>query len=177
MPIWLKIILIVFSSLLFVWLLIILMTLIILQIYKSKLNHMRMGLNIILAQKYDVAVVLAKFLLSNDIVLPEDIMLEFNLDEKPNFNYFNTFERKSIGKRINDIVDTLVLISHENNLDDNLRYITLKGSIDDIEKQQKHNILNYNNKVNGYNYWVKFIPFRLISKIFKIKLKNEIVEK
>ncbi len=177
MPIWLKIILIVFSSLLFVWLLIILMTLIILKIYKSKLNHMRMALNIILAQKYDVAVVLAKFLLSNDILLPEDIMLEFNLDEKPNFNYFNTFERKSIGKRINDIVDTLVLISHENNLDDNLRYITLKSSIDDIEKQHKHTILNYNNKVSGYNYWVKFIPFRLISKIFKIKLKSEIVEK
>ena len=47
---------------------------------------------------------------------------------------------------------------------------------DDVEKQYRHMILTYNNNVWACNYWVGFIPFRPISKIFKIQKKKQINE-
>ena len=177
MPKVLLVVLIVIGSIIALWLLTVFATLIILAIYNHQIKRNRMSINIILAQKYDVAGVLAKFLLSNQVELPEEIISEFNLMEKPDFNYFNTFERKSIGTRINEIINDLTTLARENNFEENSRYQTLKNSIEDVEKQYKHVILTYNNKVGDYNYWVRFIPFRLVSKIFNIKQKKIINEK
>ncbi len=177
MPKVLLVILIIIGSIIALWLLIIFATLIILAIYNHQIKRNRMSINIILAQKYDVAGVLAKFLLNNQVELPEEIINEFNLMGKSNFSYFNTFERKSIGTRINEIINELTTLSKDNKFEDNPRYQTLKNSIEDVEKQYKHVILVYNNKVGDYNYWIRFIPFRLVSKIFNIKTKKTINEK
>ncbi|MDD7736402.1 MAG: hypothetical protein SOW55_02070 [Bacilli bacterium] len=173
---WLIILLCCLGGIIALWLLLIVVVLILLFVLKNKIGRNKVSINIILAQKFDVANVLAKFLLENGIELPSEVKDEFNITDKPNFNSFTTFERKTVGKRINECTNTLKEIADNSFLKDNKRYITLSDSIDDVEKQYRHMILTYNNNVWAYNYWVGFIPFRPISKIFKIQKKKQINE-
>lgn len=168
MPEWLIIVLICVGAIVAIWLLIILLISIALIVCNNHINRNRMGINIILAQKHDVSNVLAKHLLEQGVVLPDEIRKEFNLSDKPNFESFTTFERKSIGFRIDEVIESLIKIANENHIEDQ-RFITLQNSIEDINKQHRRAIATYNNRVWFYNYWIKFIPYRLISKLFKIK--------
>lgn len=173
---WLIVLLCCLGGILTLWLLLIITVLILLFVLKNKIARNRISINIILAQKFDVANVLAKFLLENGINLPSEVKDEFNIGDKPNFNSFTTFERKTVGKRIDEFISLLKEIAESSFLKDNMRYITLSDSIADAEKQYRHMILTHNNNVWAYNYWVGFIPFRPISKIFKIQKKKQINE-
>ena len=168
MPEELLIVLICVGSIIGLWILSLIAVSIVLLYCHNKIKRNKMGINIILAQKYDVSGLLAKELVSLDVELPEEIVDEFNLKNKPNFDSFSTFERKSVGKRIEEIVSTLLEIVERLNFD-NKRILTIKKSIEDIEKRHRHVIISQNNLIMAYNYWVKFKPYRLVSKLFKIK--------
>ena len=168
MPKELLIVLICLGSLLALWLLSLIAVSCVLLFCHKKIKRNKMGINIILAQKYDVSGVLAKELASLDVELPEQIVEEFNLKNKPNFDSFSTFERKSVGKQIAEIVSTLLEIVERLNFD-NKRISTINKSIEDIEKRHRHVNISQNNLIMAYNYWVKFKPYRPISKLFKIK--------
>lgn len=165
----LEITLICIAAILGAWLLIVLALSIVLAIYIHKIKRKKSSISIILAQKYDVAVVLAKYLISMNEKIPSDILADLNLQNTPDFNYYSTFERKNIGDRINDIITKLKEIGNSSSYLNEIRYITLKNSTDDVDKQYKHAILSYNNLVWGYNYWIKFIFYRPISLLFKLK--------
>ena len=67
---WLIILLCCLGGIIALWLLLIVVVLILLFVLKNKIGRNKVSINIILAQKVDVANVLAKFLLENGIELP-----------------------------------------------------------------------------------------------------------
>lgn len=175
MPMTLRIILWCMVGILSLWLMIIAFVSIILLIINKQIKRNYDGINIILAQKYDISVVYAKFLIDSNVDIPNSIKEELNIAPKPNFSLFNTFERKKIGIRLNEIIDELNKISGSIEIEDQKRLNTLKNSMSDVEKQYRHKILNYNTSVWNYNYWVGFLPFQPISKLLKIKKKKEMI--
>ena len=150
MPEELLIVLICLGSIIGLWILSLIAVSIVLLYCNNKIKRNKMGINIILAQKYDVSGLLAKELVSLDVELPEEIIDEFNLKNKPNFDSFSTFERKSVGKFIEEIVSTLLETVERLNFD-NKRIITIKKSIEDIEKRHRHVIISQNNLIMTYN--------------------------
>ena len=162
------------GGILLIWLIIIVFVTIILLVLNKRIKRGRDGINITLAQKYDVSVVLAKLLLDSNVELSDEIKEVLNLNNKPNFKLCNTLERKRYGLQLNQIIDELIQISSNVEVEDHKRLLTLKNAMIDLDKRYKHRILIYNNKVWTYNYWLHFLPFSLISKLFKLKEKKEI---
>ena len=157
----------VLGGLLALWLLIVIILLISIIVLKRNIRREKSAINIILAQKYDIAIVLAKFYIENQVILPQEVQEELNLNKAGNSS-FSTFERKTISKRIEGIIEALIHIDDES-IVNNSRCISLKNSISDVETQYRRKINAYNNHVAGYNYWINFIFFKPITKIFKIK--------
>lgn len=173
MPVEITILLCVLGGLLALWLLIVIILSIVLGVLKRNARREKSAINIILAQKYDIAIVLAKFYVENQIALPQEIQEELNLNNKVGNPSFSTFERKTISKRIDGIVETLIRIEDES-IVDNSRCISLKNSISDVETQYRRKINAYNNHVGAYNYWINFIFYKPITKLFKIKKMDSI---
>ena len=149
------------------WLLIVVITSIILGLLSTRIKRKKIGLNIVLAQKHDISMVLAKELLELNVNLPVEVKEELNLN-KSDFDKFNTQERNQVGKKISETI-TLLLEAASSLQEDNSKVNKFVNSLQDIEKQHRHLIISFNNVVSAYNYWVRFIPFRPISKLFRIK--------
>lgn len=150
-----------------IWILIVVITSIILGVLSTRIKRKKIGLNIVLAQKHDISMVLAKELLELNVNLPVEVKEELNLN-KSDFDKFNTQERNQVGKKISETI-TLLLEAASSLQEDNSKVNKFVNSLQDIEKQHRHLIISFNNVVSAYNYWVRFIPFRPISKLFRIK--------
>ena len=149
------------------WFVIVVITSIILGVLSTRIKRKKIGLNIVLAQKYDISMVLAKELLELNVNLPVEVKEELNLN-KSDFDKFNTQERNQVGKKISETI-TLLLEAASSIQEDNSKVNKFVNSLQDVEKQHRHLIISFNNVVSAYNYWVRFIPFRPISKLFRIK--------
>ena len=149
------------------WFVIVVITSIILGVLSTRIKRKKIGLNIVLAQKYDISMVLAKELLELNVNLPVEVKEELNLN-KSDFDKFNTQERNEVGKKISETI-TLLLEAASSIQEDNSKVNKFVNSLQDVEKQHRHLIISFNNVVSAYNYWVRFIPFRPISKLFRIK--------
>ena len=149
------------------WFVIVVITSIVLGVLSTRIKRKKIGLNIVLAQKYDISMVLAKELLELNVNLPEEVKEELNLN-KSGFDKFNTQERNQVGKKISETI-TLLLEAASSIQEDNSKVNKFVNSLQDIEKQHRHLIISFNNVVSAYNYWVRFIPFRPISTLFRIK--------
>ena len=149
------------------WFVIVVITSIILGVLSTRIKRKKIGLNIVLAQKYDISMVLAKELLELNVNLPVEVKEELNLN-KSDFDKFNTQERNQVGKKISETI-TLLLEAASSLQEDNSKVNKFVNSLQDVEKQHRHLIISFNNVVSAYNYWVRFIPFRPISKLFRIK--------
>ena len=179
MPVWLIVVLSCLGGVIGLWLISVLIGVIFLFVNKKQIHRIEVAINIILAQKYDVSIVLAKFLVDNNIELSENLIADLKLNDKLNFSAFSTLERKSVSETINTITNELIDIAKKVELEAQKRLHTLLSSIADIEKQYRHEIISYNNKVWAYNYWINFLPFKPISKLLRLKEKkqmNEIVK-
>ena len=162
MPIWLIAILSCLGVLLGLWIINVIIGVIFLFVNKKQIHHIETSLSIILAQKYDVSFVLAKFLVDSGIELSEKLQYELRLNKKLNFTSFETGERKKIANHINDIVTELLQVASKADVEDKKRLHTLINSLSDAEKQSRHEVISYNNKVWAYNYWINFLPFKPI---------------
>lgn len=148
------------------WILIGIVLSIVLVVLSNKIKRKKVGLNIILAQKYDISKALAIELMESGVELDEKVKKAFRLN-KSSIDKFSTSERNLIGKRITSIISMLLdLASNET---ENARVIKLVNSLQDVEKEYRHLIISTNSIVAAYNYWVKFIPYRPISKLFRLK--------
>lgn len=174
MPTWLLVSFIVLCVLLGLWILLIVAVSVALILLSRQIERSKSGINIILAQKYDVTIVLAKYLLDLNVKISDEIKKEFNLEKKPSFDRFATLERLSIGQRIDDIVLEIFAKISEEELNSDPRVETLSNSIEDIDRQYKHIILSHNNRIWAYNYWIRFKPYAPVAKIFKLKAKSAI---
>ena len=68
----------VLGGLLALWLLIVIILLISIIVLKRNIRREKSAINIILAQKYDIAIVLAKFYIENQVILPQEVQEELN---------------------------------------------------------------------------------------------------
>lgn len=137
-----------------------------------KLKIKEHGINVILAQKFDLLVTLGKYLESHNAHLPEDVKVALSLDDYGNLKAMSTSERLSIKNLLMSTLNTMFFIAEENGLKDDKKYLTLKHSLKDVDENHRKKIALYNADATAYNYWVNSILFRPISRLFKIKGKD-----
>jgi hypothetical protein len=137
-----------------------------------KLKRREHGINVILAQKFDLLVTLGNFMEDKGAKLPENIKDALIINDYSNLKTINTYERLSVKNLLSNTLNTMFYIAEEHGMRESEKYITLKNSLKDVDNHHRKEVALYNADATAYNYWVKTFFFRPISKIFKIKEKE-----
>jgi hypothetical protein len=138
-------------------------------ILSKTLRKKNKNLMIVLAQKFDLCVILAKDMMTKGIALPEDIKLDLNLDSNPAKGLKSTTERFLVANHIKNISMTLKAIYDASPIvNEDLKCQTIVNSIAESDSLRANEVVSYNNYAMAYNYWIMFPIFRPLSKLFKI---------
>ena len=78
-----------------------------------------------------------------------------------------------IKKKLSYINNELTASCEENEeVKNNDEYILIKENIKQLDSVYRSNVIMYNADVLGYNYWIRFLPFRYLWLLFRLKLKD-----
>ena len=141
-----------------------------------KTNHQmkrkQHGINVILAQKFDLLVTLGRFMELNNTKLPEDVKVALNIEDYGKLKSMSTTERLSVKNLLMNTLSTMFFLAEENGLKEDSKYITLKNSLKDVDEHHRKEIALYNADATAYNYWVNSLLFRPIKLLFNLKEKE-----
>ena len=78
-----------------------------------------------------------------------------------------------IKKNLSYINNELTILCDENESINNCdEYILIKENIKQLDSVYRSNVIMYNADVLGYNYWIRFLPFRYLWLLFRLKIKD-----
>ncbi len=126
----------------------------------------------LLAQQYDLILILAKMIKDEGVELPEDLLISLNLHEQQ--KALSTMERLNIKKSIHKTANGLILVGETTRLKDDQKFIVIRSSLNSFNLDYRKEVVLYNQDIYAYNYWINFLFFRVISKIFKMQKKEYI---
>lgn len=138
----------------------------------KKINNRNNIIYSLMTQQYDLIVILADYLLKNNVNLPNDLIISLNLHEQE--KELSTMERFNIKNTINRISSGLLLVAETTSIKDEKDYLSLKHSLNSFNKDYRKEVVLFNQAVYAYNYWIKFIFFRPIAKLFKMNKKDSL---
>lgn len=164
---------IVFSSLALVYILLFLMNLAFIHIFLKKLKEHKHALNIIFIQKYEVISQLIHLLKKQNVDIDDKFVELFNEISKDDFSSFECEEcensRNKLALLKQEILGTCK--KHEEILKNN-EYKNFAESLTLIDNQIRYLVISYNADIIGYNYWIRFKPYRYILSLSGLKEKD-----
>ena len=129
-------------------------------------------INSILAQQYDIVRLLADMITSTGVELKEELRLSLGLHHEKRVKNLSTEDIMNIKQVLLTTTSTLIQMGDETELKDKKKYEVIKESLLEFSKNYRKEIVLYNQKIGNHNYWIKFLLFRPISKIFRLKRYN-----
>lgn len=155
-----------------IYLLIIIVIAFVVRSLLKDIKRKEQSINIVMAQKYDLLIALGNLMVEKGIELSKNISETLNLKNHEKLKVYNTMERLSIKTLLTKTVDTMFYIAETNKIGEDIKYLVLKKSIQDIDVHHRKSIASYNSQVVAYNYWIKTWLFRPVSLILRLKEKE-----
>lgn len=133
------------------------------------------ALSIIYSAKYDQLVKLHEFLIKHGATFDEKVEKTIKeIDPKHFVDQSNPeciLEKDKLTYIQQEIMVKLPLFAH---LNEDQEFALIKNLINEIDRNLRLYSIAYNSDVLGYNYWVRFLPWRFIFLMFKVKTKETI---
>ena len=138
------------------------------------MNKHNRAFKIILKSKLDSIKELAKKM---SAVWGMEINNEYThlLDESQNMLNEKDFLKDcdTVKKNLSYINNDLSSMCEENEeVKNDDEYILIEENIKQLDSVYRTNVIMYNADVLGYNYWIRFLPFRYLWLLFRLKLKD-----
>ena len=138
-------------------------------ILSNTLRKKNKSLMIILAQKFDLCVILAKDMMDKGVEISEELKIDLNISTNPAKGLKTTTERFLVANHIKNISMSLKAIYDASPIaNEDLKCKTIVNSIAESDSLRANEVVSYNNFAMAYNYWIMFPIFRPISKVLKI---------
>lgn len=168
-----KIAIIVLSSLVGFYLFLCLIGFIFTCSFKSILKKHTKAITIVLYNKYDLLKKLLNLLNKNKIEIDQKYVDILNNINPQNFKIIEGEEAIKVRNNLCFVRDEIFFVEGNNEilLKHNL-FQEWKNNIIETDKNYRNLVIMYNADVLGYNYWINFLPYRLFTKLFKIKSKE-----
>lgn len=143
--------------------------------FKKKIHKRSAAISLLFAQRHDILDLIFKLFTSNGIVVPSTIASY--LDESINYDTdLNNKTRDDIISKLNKASQGLLYLSDEHeNIKNSSQFIEYRKTLSELDDAYRQNVARYNSDITGYNYWVNFVSYRLIFKMFKLNQKDIIV--
>lgn len=150
-----------------IYFVILLITFIYLSVNTIRIKYKAASIRSILIQQYDLVVLLKTLLNEENIEIPHDLDVEFDMHNENYLCNKSTIELNEMKKTLSRIASRLIILADDSTLNGKIKYKALKESLIDIPIRFRNETILYNQLLYGHNYWVKFYPFRFIFKILR----------
>jgi hypothetical protein len=142
-------------------------------IFCRKLDQHKRALNIVLKQKYDAEGKIISLMEKNNIALEDDIKRIYEGIDHDNFQSLDTLNSYKDRTSLSYIKQSLLSAAkEEENFLKNMEYQSNMNIITNCDEQFRYLVAAYNADILGFNYWVRFKPYRYFFLINKVETKN-----
>lgn len=141
--------------------------------FRAILKRHNKAMNVMLMTKYDNIKKLIDVL--DEIGCSVDVRLKktfASIDTKL-FISQDTIECKQVRDKLTYLQSEIFFLSRKNTfVENNDKFNVAKNNIIETDVVYRNTVAMYNADVLGYNYWIRFLPYRWLFLIFKIKEKE-----
>jgi hypothetical protein len=173
LDLWLNILLTIIVVLGAIMLLLLIIDLSLIGTFHTILKRHNKAMNVIIMTKYDNIQKLISVL--DEIEFPIDAKLRdvFTSIDTKVFICQDTKECKQARDKLTYIQSEIFFLSRKHSaLETNDKYVIAKNNILETDVVYRNTVAMYNADVLGYNYWIRFMPYRWLFLILKIKKKS-----
>lgn len=170
---WYESLLIAVGSFFGLWLFVSLIGLIFFGVFSHILKKHNKALTLVLKAKYDNIEKLFLVLKDSGIKVDSNYMQRLHSIKISDFEKQDSATCAKARETLSTLRDEAMFLSErKENVSKNEIVKSAKKNILDIDTIYRNHIAMYNADVLGYNYWIKFLPNRLLFKVFRVKEKN-----
>ena len=167
------IILIVLGAVLFLFFLFELFALSLLTKHNERIEKRNHRMNMLLMQKYDILLLIAKIFKKYKLEIPSEFEEELSPKMDESLKKLTLTERLTVKAYLMKASQNLLYFAEANeNVKNDTEFKILKKSLLEIDINHRKAIALYNADALGFNYWIHFPLFRPISFIMKFKDKE-----
>ena len=168
-----QIILLIISIIIVLYIILFVTNIVFIFSFKSILRKHNKSLSVILNTKYDNLKRLVLILEKHQVELDKDLVDKLNSLNPKDFAKQYTKECKEARDVLSQLRNNITYISTlYPNLEKHNEFQLAKDNVIELDDVYRINIAMYNADVLGYNYWIRFLPFRYVFLLFKLKKKD-----
>lgn len=139
---------------------------ILLKKHSERVEKRNYNMNVLLAQKYDILVLLAKVFKKYQVAIPNEFEDELSPKMDESLKRLTLTERLTVKAYLMKASQNLLYFAEANpKVKEDQEYKILKTSLLEIDKNHRKAIALYNADALGFNYWSHFWILRPITKI------------
>lgn len=169
----LYIVIFIFGVLLFLFLLIEIIAYFSLKKLNERIEKRNYNVNILLAQKYDILVLLAKIFKKYNMTIPSEFQEELSPKMDESLKRLTLTERLTVKAYLMKASQTLLYFAESNEkVKNDKEYQILKKSLLEIDQNHRKALALYNADALGFNYWIKVWAFRPIARLANFSEKE-----
>lgn len=141
--------------------------------FNSTLKKHSKGMTVALNSKFDNIKKLYKITSKLGVKFDEKFISCLESIDPDTFKKQTSSECKSSREKLTYLRDELLYISRRNDkLEKNNEFNSAKNNVLEMDTVYRTTVANYNADVLGFNYWIRFLPFRWFWKLCRTKTKD-----
>ena len=139
----------------------------------DRIEKRNYNVNILLAQKYDILVLLAKVFKKYNMAIPSEFQEELSPKMDESLKRLTLTERLTVKAYLMKASQTLLYFAESNEkVKNDNEYQILKKSLLEIDQNHRKALALYNADALGFNYWIKVWAFRPIARLANFSEKE-----
>lgn len=170
-----KTVLLIISIILIIYLALLVMNLTFIFAFRTNMKNHNNALKIILNSRLDNVKKMYQILTKHKVKVKSELITDLELIDKDTFGNQESQKCEMSKKRLSYLKESALSLANDNPsvLKDD-EYQALVDTIKQLETIYRSTVIMYNADVLGYNYWIRFLPWRYLFLLFKIKEKSVI---
>lgn len=123
--------------------------------FAMRIETRKRSIDVLLSQKYDVLVLVARIFKKNHVQMPSDFEDELSPNMEGNLKKLTLTERMTIRSFLMKTTQTILYYAAQNpSISEDNEFLVLKRSLLEIDENYRKAITLYNADAVGYNYWI-----------------------
>lgn len=141
--------------------------------FKNILKKHSAGMSVTLNAKFDNLKKLFEIMKKLNVPIDQKYIDTINSIDINSFKHQWTDECRKSREKLTYLRDEALYIARsQKNLEKNNEFITAKNNVLEMDAVYRNIVACYNADVLGYNYWIRFLPFRWFWLLIRAKLKD-----
>ncbi len=141
--------------------------------FKQALKTHRHGMGMATFTKYDYLLKLMNIMIKNGVTIDQSIVDTMNSFNELSFKHPERKEGAEAIEKLTYSRESIMSIARKQTLlNKNQEFINAKNAVIEMDVMYRNAVALYNADILGYNYWIRFLPYRYIFLIFKVSPRD-----